>query len=178
MSVNPSFSIYRYVHGLSKNQKLNSCVVKESTIRTWWGCTNACRPTLPSHDNRQRVVQWQRIWQVLYRWQKHMYLYIQVNTASLKRLISALWSYECLPCTRIPHCLYYLPTLPTPPWLSHAFTVHTQTYGSYRPAQGLTVGTYSWGNLFVVYEISRHVFPTAPSPTTTHFMVCMLQYRS
>lgn len=37
----------------------------------------------------------------------------------------------------------------------------------------LTVGTYSLGNLFVVYEISRHVFPTAPSPTTTHLMVCI-----
>jgi hypothetical protein len=30
------------------------------------------------------------------------------------------------------------------------------------------VGTYSEGNLFVVYEMSRQVFPTAPSPTTTH----------
>lgn len=30
-----------------------------------------------------------------------------------------------------------------------------------------TVGTYSLGNLFVVYEIKRQVFPTAPSPTTT-----------
>nr|CAD7442289.1 unnamed protein product [Timema bartmani] len=34
----------------------------------------------------------------------------------------------------------------------------------------LTVGTYSEGNLLVVYEIKRHVLPTAPSPTTTHFM--------
>ena len=33
--------------------------------------------------------------------------------------------------------------------------------------RGGTVGTYSLGNLFVVYEIRRHVFPTAPSPTTT-----------
>lgn len=37
----------------------------------------------------------------------------------------------------------------------------------------LTVGTYSEGNLFVVYEMRRHVFPTAPSPTTTHLMVCI-----
>jgi len=55
-----------------------------------------------------------------------------------------------------------------------------------------TVGTYSEGNLFVVYEIKRHVlfvnigpvftawklvvthFPTAPSPTTTHLIVCMV----
>ena len=33
-----------------------------------------------------------------------------------------------------------------------------------------TVGMYSPGKAFVVYEIRRHVFPTAPSPTTTHFM--------
>ena len=67
-----------------------------------------------------------------------------------------------------------------------------------------TVGTYSDGNLFVVYEISRpkswekrigqknvylcsvlpsvrsrvniQVFPTAPSPTTTHFMVCIFRF--
>ena len=38
----------------------------------------------------------------------------------------------------------------------------------------LTVGTYSLGNLFVVQEINKQVFPTAPSPTTTHFMVCIL----
>ena len=38
----------------------------------------------------------------------------------------------------------------------------------------LTVGTYSEGNLFVVYDIKRHVFPTAPSPTTTHLIVCIL----
>ena len=38
----------------------------------------------------------------------------------------------------------------------------------------LTVGTYSDGNLFVVYDIRRQVFPTAPSPTTTHLMVCIL----
>lgn len=38
----------------------------------------------------------------------------------------------------------------------------------------LTVGTYSDGNLLVVYDIRRHVFPTAPSPTTTHLMVCMI----
>ena len=36
------------------------------------------------------------------------------------------------------------------------------------------MGTYSDGNLFVVYEIRRQVFPTAPSPTTTHLMVCIL----
>ena len=53
-----------------------------------------------------------------------------------------------------------------------------------------TVGTYSEGNLFVVYEIKRQVlvvsscfqtegatyFPTAPSPTTTHLMVCIVYY--
>ena len=33
-----------------------------------------------------------------------------------------------------------------------------------------TVGTYSPGNLFVVYDMSKHVFPTAPSPTTTHLI--------
>ncbi len=38
----------------------------------------------------------------------------------------------------------------------------------------LTVGTYSDGNLLVVYEMRRQVLPTAPSPTTTHLMVCML----
>ena len=37
-----------------------------------------------------------------------------------------------------------------------------------------TVGTYSDGNLLVVYEIRRQVFPTAPSPTTTHLIVCMV----
>ena len=31
-----------------------------------------------------------------------------------------------------------------------------------------TVGTYSSGNLFVVYDMSMQVLPTAPSPTTTH----------
>ena len=36
------------------------------------------------------------------------------------------------------------------------------------------MGTYSDGNLFVVYDIRRQVFPTAPSPTTTHLMVCIL----
>ena len=33
-----------------------------------------------------------------------------------------------------------------------------------------TVGTYSPGKLSVVYEISIQVFPTVPSPTTTHFI--------
>ena len=33
-----------------------------------------------------------------------------------------------------------------------------------------TVGTYSAGKLSVVYEISMQVFPTVPSPTTTHLM--------
>jgi hypothetical protein len=33
--------------------------------------------------------------------------------------------------------------------------------------------TYSPGNAFVVYEISKHVFPTAPSPTTTHLIACI-----
>lgn len=33
-----------------------------------------------------------------------------------------------------------------------------------------TVGTYSPGKLSVVYEINIHVFPTVPSPTTTHLI--------
>lgn len=33
-----------------------------------------------------------------------------------------------------------------------------------------TVGTYSPGKLSVVYEISIQVFPTVPSPTTTHLI--------
>lgn len=33
-----------------------------------------------------------------------------------------------------------------------------------------TVGTYSPGKLSVVYDINMQVFPTVPSPTTTHFM--------
>ena len=32
------------------------------------------------------------------------------------------------------------------------------------------VGTYSPGNELVVYDINIHVFPTEPSPTTTHLM--------
>ena len=32
------------------------------------------------------------------------------------------------------------------------------------------VGTYSPGNELVVYEMSIQVFPTEPSPTTTHFI--------
>ena len=32
------------------------------------------------------------------------------------------------------------------------------------------VGTYSPGNELVVYDISIHVLPTEPSPTTTHLM--------
>ena len=32
------------------------------------------------------------------------------------------------------------------------------------------VGTYSPGKELVVYEISIHVLPTEPSPTTTHLM--------
>lgn len=39
----------------------------------------------------------------------------------------------------------------------------------------LTVGTYSEGNLLVVYDMRRHVLPTAPSPTTTHLIVCILR---
>ena len=39
------------------------------------------------------------------------------------------------------------------------------------------VGTYSLGNLFVVYEMRRQVLPTAPSPTTTHFIVCILKQK-
>ena len=35
-----------------------------------------------------------------------------------------------------------------------------------------TVGMYSLGNASVAYTIRRHVLPTAPSPTTTHLMVC------
>ncbi len=37
----------------------------------------------------------------------------------------------------------------------------------------LPVGMYSSGNVFVVYEISKHVLPTAPSPTTTHLIFCI-----
>jgi len=33
-----------------------------------------------------------------------------------------------------------------------------------------TVGTYSPGKLSVVYEMSIHVLPTVPSPTTTHLI--------
>ena len=33
-----------------------------------------------------------------------------------------------------------------------------------------TVGTYSLGNESVVYDISIHVLPTVPSPTTTHLI--------
>ena len=40
----------------------------------------------------------------------------------------------------------------------------------------LPVGTYSDGNLFVVYDMSRHVLPTAPSPTTTHLIVCIFTF--
>ena len=32
---------------------------------------------------------------------------------------------------------------------------------------------YSPGNALVVYEMSKHVLPTAPSPTTTHLMFCI-----
>ena len=42
----------------------------------------------------------------------------------------------------------------------------------------LTVGTYSEGNLLVVYEINKQVLPTAPSPTTTHLMVCILPLKT
>ena len=49
--------------------------------------------------------------------------------------------------------------------------------GFMNKMKALTVGTYSLGNLFVVYEINRHVLPTAPSPTTTHLMVCILIYK-
>ena len=38
----------------------------------------------------------------------------------------------------------------------------------------LTVGSYSEGNLLVVYEMRRHFLPTSRSPTTTHFTVCIL----
>ena len=40
----------------------------------------------------------------------------------------------------------------------------------YSMALTYIVGTYSPGNEFVVYEISIQVFPTEPSPTTTHFI--------
>lgn len=39
--------------------------------------------------------------------------------------------------------------------------IHDDTY---------TVGTYSPGKLSVVYDINMQVFPTVPSPTTTHFI--------
>lgn len=48
-----------------------------------------------------------------------------------------------------------------------------QAYDNENTQNILTVGTYSEGNLLVVYEINRQVFPTAPSPTTTHLIVCI-----
>ena len=42
-------------------------------------------------------------------------------------------------------------------------------YGFHSDATYM-VGTYSPGKELVVYEMSMHVFPTAPSPTTTHFI--------
>lgn len=69
---------------------------------------------------------------------------------------------------------------------------------AYFPSKNMfihTVGTYSLGNLFVVYDINKQVYsqdhrqsashrfcqqvteiltlPTAPSPTTTHLIVCI-----
>lgn len=41
---------------------------------------------------------------------------------------------------------------------------------SISASETYTVGTYSPGKLSVVYEISMHVFPTVPSPTTTHLI--------
>ena len=40
------------------------------------------------------------------------------------------------------------------------------------------MGTYSEGNLFVVYDIRRHVLPTAPSPTTTHLQKSGISFLS
>ena len=40
------------------------------------------------------------------------------------------------------------------------------------------MGTYSEGNLLVVYEINKQVFPTAPSPTTTHLIVCIFDFKT
>lgn len=58
--------------------------------------------------------------------------------------------------------------------VSSGYSSHEETYR--KPQSSLTlltVGTYSEGNLLVVQEISKQVFPTAPSPTTTHFIVCI-----
>ena len=41
-----------------------------------------------------------------------------------------------------------------------------------------TVGKYCDGNVFEVYDISRQVFPTAPSPTTTHLTAFILLWVS
>ena len=42
--------------------------------------------------------------------------------------------------------------------------------GQYNYEFTYIVGTYSPGKELVVYDMSIHVLPTAPSPTTTHFM--------
>ena len=42
--------------------------------------------------------------------------------------------------------------------------------GNAQPKFTYTVGTYSPGKLSVVYDISIHVLPTVPSPTTTHLI--------
>ncbi len=68
--------------------------------------------------------------------------------------------------------LLYKP-LPLSPYCTYT-TVDTHSSLVKTKAE-LTVGTYSWGNLFVVYEMSRQVLPTAPSPTTTHLMVCIVR---
>lgn len=58
----------------------------------------------------------------------------------------------------------------------HTHARHTRTkykcktYVYVNKKGAYTVGTYSPGKLSVVYEMSMHVLPTVPSPTTTHLM--------
>ena len=52
----------------------------------------------------------------------------------------------------------------TPRVIEKKNTFHEHSPNTY------TVGTYSPGKLSVVYDINIHVFPTVPSPTTTHLI--------
>lgn len=66
-------------------------------------------------------------------------------------------------------------SLPSPLhiWLSAQQTSSSGSNSSSKD-EGITtytVGTYSTGNESVVYDISIHVLPTVPSPTTTH-LIC------
>ena len=42
---------------------------------------------------------------------------------------------------------------------------------NFRYHRNLPVGIYSLGNFPLVYDMSMQVFPTAPSPTTTHLII-------